>query len=107
MGAELAAAGVPLSASLEHARQLRDQVDAIASNFVELATTHIFDPLGDVPPPEEVPRLAELVHRLRPLAQQAVDAELARAMARHIQAQLSERFDRMLVEINAGKSSAP
>ena len=35
---------MPLAASLEHARALRQQVEVIAAGFVEVATTHFFDP---------------------------------------------------------------
>jgi DNA-binding transcriptional MerR regulator len=94
-GAELFAAGIPLEAIMGVARQLRRDVDRIASKFVTLAATHLFDPYGDeLPPPEDVPRLAELVQRLRPLAQMAVDAELARAMERHVQVHLGKQLER-------------
>jgi len=60
-GAELFAAGIPLSAIMGIAKQLRRDVDKIASRFVSVAATHLFDPYGDeLPPPEDVPRLAEL-----------------------------------------------
>jgi DNA-binding transcriptional MerR regulator len=94
-GAELFAAGIPLEAIMGVARHLRRDVDRIASRFVTLTATHLFDPYGDeLPPPEDVPRLAELVQRLRPLAQMAVDAELARAMERHVQAHLGNQLER-------------
>jgi DNA-binding transcriptional MerR regulator len=94
-GAELFAAGIPLDAILRIARQLRRDVDRIAERFVTLTATHLFDPYGDeLPPPEDIPRLAELVRRLRPLAQMAVDAELAGAMERHVQANLGKQLER-------------
>ncbi len=94
--AELVAAGVPLAAVLAHGRQLRRDVDRIARRFVALATTSLFDPLGDAVPPEDVPRLAAAVQRLRPLAQMVVDAELAQAMERHTRAQLGDRLERLM-----------
>jgi DNA-binding transcriptional MerR regulator len=95
-GAELIAAGVPIEAVFEHARKLHRDVDRIAARFVELARTHIFDRYGDdLPPPEDVPRLAELVQRLRPLAEMVVDAELARALERHVMASLGEHLTRL------------
>ena len=95
-GAELFAAGIPLSAIIGIARQLRRDVDRIASRFVTLTATHLFDPYGDdLPPPEDVPRLTELVRRLRPLAQMAVDAELALAMERHVQAHLGKHLEKL------------
>lgn len=92
-GAELYAAGIPLSAIMKTARQLSRDVDRIAARFVEMTEKQLFDPYGDaLPPPEEIPRLAEIVERLRPLAQMSVDAELARAMERQVQAQLGKRL---------------
>ena len=79
---ELHAAGVPLSAIAGHLRELRGQVEHIASRFLEFTTEHVFARyLGEHPPSDaEAAEAASLVRRLRPLAQQTVDAELARAM---------------------------
>jgi DNA-binding transcriptional MerR regulator len=95
-GAELAAAGVPLVAILDVAKKLRRDTDRIAARFVELAETYLFAPYGDdLPPPEDIPKITELVRRLRPLTEMAVDAELARAMERRV----SERFGRRIERI--------
>jgi hypothetical protein len=79
---ELYAAGVPLSAISGHLRELRGQVEHIASRFLEFTTEHVFARyLGEHPPSDaDAAEAASLVRRLRPLAQQTVDAELARAM---------------------------
>ncbi|MFJ4913367.1 MerR family transcriptional regulator [Streptomyces sp. NPDC088726] len=79
---ELHAAGVPLSAISGHLRELRGQVEQIASRFLEFTTEHVFARyLGHRPPTDaDAAEAASLVRRLRPLAQQTVDAELARAM---------------------------
>lgn len=79
---ELHAAGVPLSAISAHLRELRGQVEHIAARFLEFTTEHVFARyLGSHPPTEAgAAEAADLVRRLRPLAQQSVDAELARAM---------------------------
>ncbi|MEV7194902.1 MerR family transcriptional regulator [Streptomyces sp. NPDC093510] len=79
---ELYAAGVPLPAISGHLRELRGQVEHIASRFLEFTTEHVFARyLGHHPPTEtDAAEAADLVRRLRPLAQQSVDAELARAM---------------------------
>src|SRR5207248_11774588 len=96
-GAELAAAGIPLDVVGDELRRLRNDVDRIASRFVEMTAAHIFDRFGDeLPPAEEVPRLAEIVWRLRPLAEMVVDAELARAMERHAKETLGEHIQRAL-----------
>ncbi|MFD9334604.1 MerR family transcriptional regulator [Streptomyces sp. NPDC060028] len=94
VAAELYAAGVPLSAITGHLRELRGQVEHIASRFLEFTTEHVFARyLGPVPPTDaDAAEAATMVRRLRPLAQQTVDAELARAMqlfaTRHLQRHL-------------------
>lgn len=91
---ELHAAGVPLKAISIHLRELRGQVEHIASRFLEFTTEHVFARyLGPAQPTDaHVAEAASLVRRLRPLAQQSVDAELARAMrlfaTRHLQQHL-------------------
>jgi DNA-binding transcriptional MerR regulator len=79
---ELHATGVPLTAISGHLRELRGQVEHIASRFLEFTTEHVFARyLGHLPPTDaDAAEAASLVRRLRPLAQQTVDAELARAM---------------------------
>ncbi|MGP4043446.1 MerR family transcriptional regulator [Streptomyces sp. 2A115] len=82
VAAELYEAGVPLSAISVHLRELRGQVEHIAARFLEFTTEHVFARyLGEHPPSDaEAAEAAALVRRLRPLARQTVDAELARAM---------------------------
>lgn len=80
---ELYAAGVPLSATACHLRELRGQVEHIASRFVEFTTEHVFARYLDGAhhlTDAETAEATALVRRLRPLAQRTVDAELARAM---------------------------
>lgn len=79
---ELHAAGVPLLAISAHLKELRGQVEHIASRFLEFTTEHVFARyLGHRPPTDsDAAEAASMVRRLRPLAQQTVDAELARAM---------------------------
>ncbi|WP_395361664.1 MerR family transcriptional regulator [Streptomyces sp. YH02] len=95
VAAELYAAGVPLSAITGHLRELRDQVEHIASRFLEFTTEHVFARYLEHRPPTDADanEAATMVRRLRPLAQQTVDAELARAMrllaTRHLQLHLS------------------
>ncbi|MFG2756643.1 MerR family transcriptional regulator [Streptomyces wuyuanensis] len=91
VAAELHSAGVPLSAISGHLRELRGQVEHIACRFLEFTTEHVFARyLGHRPPTDaDAAEAASMVRRLRPLAQQTVDAELARAMklfaTRHLQ----------------------
>ncbi|MEV0255306.1 MerR family transcriptional regulator [Streptomyces sp. NPDC050732] len=92
---ELHAAGVPLTAISGHLRELRVQVEHIASRFLEFTTEHVFARyLGNHPPTEaDAAEAAELVRRLRPLAQQSVDAELARAMRLFATRHLRQHLD--------------
>ncbi|TXL92221.1 MerR family transcriptional regulator [Streptomyces sp. IB2014 016-6] len=96
VAAELYAAGVPLTAISAHLRELRGQVEHIAARFLEFTTEHVFARyLGHHPPTEaDAAEAASLVRRLRPLARQTVDAELARAMrlfaTRHLQQHLMD-----------------
>lgn len=82
VAAELHAAGVPLAAITGQLRELRGQVEHIASRFLEFTTHHVFARyLGHRPSTDvEAAEAASMVRRLRPLAQQTVEAELARAM---------------------------
>ncbi|MGW9170345.1 MerR family transcriptional regulator [Streptomyces decoyicus] len=95
VAAELHSAGVPLLAISGHLRELRGQVEHIASRFLDFTTEHVFQPFLDHPPTDaEAAEAAALVRRLRPLAQQTIDAELARAMrtlaTRYLRHHLSE-----------------
>jgi DNA-binding transcriptional MerR regulator len=96
-GAELVTAGIPLDAVLTHARQLARDTDRIAARFVELVSANVFEPYGDHPfPAADVPRLADLLRRLRPLAEATVDAYLARAMERRMAKELGDHYDRLM-----------
>ncbi|MFE7803492.1 MerR family transcriptional regulator [Streptomyces sp. NPDC057430] len=95
VAAELYEAGVPLPAISGHLRELRVQVEHIASRFLEFTTEHVFARYLEHRPPTDADAVeaAAMVRKLRPLAQQTVDAELARAMrlfaTRHLQHHLS------------------
>ncbi|MGA4801281.1 MerR family transcriptional regulator [Streptomyces lavendulocolor] len=101
VAAELYAAGVPLSAIAVHLRELRGQVEHIARRFLEFTTEHVFARYLEHRPPTDADasEAAALVRRLRPLAQQTVDAELARAMrtfaARYLQQHLAPEGPRV------------
>ncbi|MEV0850098.1 MerR family transcriptional regulator [Streptomyces sp. NPDC049954] len=79
---ELSAAGVGLRSVADHLREVRGQVEYMASRFLQFTTEHVFARyLGDNQVSEDATaEAAALIRRLRPLAQHTVDAELARAM---------------------------
>ncbi|MEU6069500.1 MerR family transcriptional regulator [Streptomyces sp. NPDC047082] len=102
---ELHTAGVPLSAITGHLRELRIHVEHIATRFLEFTTEHVFARYLDDPhhfTDAGAAEAASLVRRLRPLAQQTVDAELARAMrlfaTRHLRRRLGGGDPRIPVE---------
>jgi DNA-binding transcriptional MerR regulator len=108
VGSEFIAAGVPMSALLATRRALGDRMAEVAAIFVDLVVTHVFSPLGEPIPADQVPRLAELVRRLRPLVQEAVAAELDAAMERQIEERLSAWLGRLFERArNPGDGSVP
>ncbi|MEU4346777.1 MerR family transcriptional regulator [Streptomyces sp. NPDC023838] len=113
VAAELHAAGVPLDAISGHLRELRGQVEHIAARFLDFTTEHVFARyLGHRPPTDaEAAEAAGLVRRLRPLAQQTVDAELARAMrlfaTRHLQRHLGATAQAAPAEPDSGPVTLP
>ncbi|WP_314176211.1 MerR family transcriptional regulator [Streptomyces winkii] len=95
VAAELHRAGVPLLALTEHLRELRAQVEHIAARFMDFTDQHIFGRCPHTrPSDEEATEAAGLVRRLRPLAKQTVDAELARAMRTFASRSLREHLRR-------------
>ncbi|WP_259370816.1 MerR family transcriptional regulator [Streptomyces sp. SCUT-3] len=80
--------GVPLTAVLDAGRHVREHVDAMAERFVELFRTHVLNLDEAKLLPGEAARLAEALERLRPVAGEVVQAELAMAMDRRIRAEI-------------------
>lgn len=90
--AHLVEMGIPLAALLDILRMLRGNVERVANELVQLALQHVLTRhLKDgLPKAGEVPRIAELIWKLRPIADVAVDAEVARAMELAIQKYLGD-----------------
>ncbi|SER14566.1 MerR HTH family regulatory protein [Solimonas aquatica] len=95
-GAELARAGMPLNDMLTIVESLRANVERVADEMVQLIARILDRYNGGLPPPEDVPRLAELIWRLRPLANMAVDAEVSRALENSANKFLGERVAQLL-----------
>lgn len=106
---ELHAAGVPLGAITGRLRELRGQVEHISERFLEFTTEYVFRRFLHHPPTgAEAAEAAALVRRLRPLAQQTVDAELARAMRLRATAHVRRHLgDSVLPPRPAGGAPAP
>jgi len=86
-GAELLAAGIPLDAVLDEAAALQEDADRIAERFVHLLFHHVWEPFVEAGmPPDQLPRITEVIERLRPVAAMAVLPALANAMSRKVSA---------------------
>lgn len=108
-GAELAAAGMPVSRVLDVAERLSGHIDEASEELVREIADHILTehaPEGLLQG-DDIAQAADLVRRLRPLAETAVDAMLARSMARHIQEVIGEHFSDVLEHISSGKEPKP
>jgi DNA-binding transcriptional MerR regulator len=86
IAADLASRGIPLSALLDVAAELREDTLAIAARFVELFDHHVWRPFVDAgAPPEQLAEVTETLRRLRPTAFEAVAAALAGSMDRAVE----------------------
>jgi len=86
-GVGLAADGVPMDAVLDAAEAIHQATDALAEHFVALFRDHVWQPFVDAGmPPDDLPRITEVLMRQRPLAVQATVAALAEALQRHTEA---------------------
>lgn len=90
-GAELVRLGVPLSELFDILQALRGNVERVAQELVGLAVPLIDHYGGQVPPNDDLPQLANLIWRLRPLALIAVESEVQRALEAAANKFLTER----------------
>ena len=101
-GAELVKAGIPLDEMLEVVAQLRANVEHAAEEMVRLVEKYVFDRYGrGLPPREELPRVAGIIWRLRPLVEMAVHAEVARAMEIAANKHIGDRLSHVLEQLKA------
>lgn len=101
-GAELVAAGIPLSAVLDLAAGLGRDIDRVAKRLVETINAHIETPDYSADT-AQLADFAALVRRLRPLAEMTIDALLAQAMERRVNAAFGAQLAR---EVEVGKRSS-
>ncbi|MBW3668020.1 MAG: MerR family transcriptional regulator [Actinobacteria bacterium] len=104
----LHAAGVPLDAILDAGAALRAETDRIAALFTGLAMDHVVDAdrIADAAP-DELAAKAEVVRRLRPLAEAATVAALAQSMDRATTERLSQELERHFGRARDGSVAAP
>lgn len=101
---ELTKLGIPLMEMLTIISMTRKNVEHVANEMVALVANHVLAPYEDsaFPPKDELPRIAELIWRLRPLAEVAVKAELARAMEKSATQILADKLELILSSNEAG-----
>lgn len=103
-GAELVRLGIPLDELFEILVGLRSNVETVAAELVQLAARLIDRYGASLPPKEDLPKLADLIWQLRPLALVAVESEVQRAMEAAANKFLIERVSRVFGE---AKKSGP
>jgi DNA-binding transcriptional MerR regulator len=91
-GAEMVKAGIPLSVVLGLSATLARDMEASAARLVGAVADHVVVPATQADD-ASLAEIGELINRLKPLAQLAVDAHLARAMERQVQATVQAHME--------------
>lgn len=109
VGSMLSRAGVPAAELLDVLTRLRADVEHNAAALIQLIVRHVFDPLGPdtLPPADQAPRLAELIWNLRPMAVQAMDSEVTRALEHSMNRFLGDRLAQILQHLAGSDAPAP
>lgn len=108
VGAELVAAGIPLATVFDIAGRLSGDCDTIARRFVQLTVDHAdLDAGPGRSERQDLPEIARLITRLRPLAQSAVHGLLARSMQTHVMATFSDQVENVARLTAPAESSGP
>ncbi|GHC94825.1 hypothetical protein GCM10007079_45680 [Nocardiopsis terrae] len=102
-GVELVKLGMTVDSVLDIAENLRLKIGGVSEHMVRLVADHIITEHapGTVIQSEDVAQIAELIRRVRPLAQQAVDAVLAQEMAHHLTNVLGDHFAEAMEHLQA------
>jgi len=104
VGADLVAAGIPLSAVLDEHLLLTSDLDRVADRFVRLFERHVWEPfVAECMPAERLPEVTSALVRARPTAMKAVQAVLSRAM----EAAVAESTVRQMGRLGAVADSDP
>ncbi|MDQ6797458.1 MAG: MerR family transcriptional regulator [Actinomycetota bacterium] len=95
-GADLVAAGIPLSAVLDEHLLLTADLKRVADRFVSLFERHVWEPfVADCMPPDRLGQVTEALLRARPTAMKAVTAVLAQAMESAVVASSTRQMSRL------------
>lgn len=97
-GAELLATGIPVEEVVQVLGLIRGNLESVANHLVKLVSDHVLSRYEDqaLPPKEDLPHLAELIWRLKPLAEMAIRSELARAMEKAATQLLADRLEAIM-----------
>ena len=96
VGAELVAAGIPLSAVLDQHVLLKSDMDRIAERFVALFEHHVWEPfVMQGLPAERLGEVTDALVRVRPAASRAVQAVLAQSMERAVAESTTRQVSRL------------
>ncbi|XVQ10901.1 MerR family transcriptional regulator [Spirillospora sp. CA-255316] len=95
----LVQAGVPLEEVLSASQELQRSMDDLAAVFVRLITRHVVARMAE----QDLGGLTDVLARLRPGAQVAVEASFARAMDRQVRAEIDQVLARIAAPSEHGR----
>jgi hypothetical protein len=100
-GAEIARAGFGLEDVLDIIEHSRSHFQAVSDRIVGMVVREL-DRFGEgqLPPPAEVPRLVDILWRIRPLAMVAVETEMMRALEISANKYLGDRVAAILEHLH-------
>lgn len=106
-GAELHDAGIPLDPLFDELEELRRDVERIAGRFVGLIARHLLtkyshldtSTLNEEDLVRVAPEVADMVRRIRPLAELVVSVELARSLEMQVRDAMSKKFGFVLDKV--------
>ena len=100
-GAEMARAGFPLEDVLDIIDHARGHFQAVSDRIVGMVVREL-DKFGEgqLPPPSEVPRIVDVLWRIRPLALVALETEMMRSLEISANKYLGDRVAAILEHLN-------
>jgi len=107
-GLKLVGLGLPLGELLNIIDGMRNNVERVADMFIEVIA-RLIDTYGkeNIPPSSATTRLADLIWQMRPLADVAIEAEVARAMEKAITNYFGGRLDAIMEHLKNKENLYP
>ena len=106
-GAQMAKAGFSLIEVLDIIERARPHTQAMADDLVSMVVRELDKYGSDLPPVEDVPRLVDVIWRIRPLALVAVEAELMRALETAANKYLGDRVAQVIEHLHEPPGNPP